>query len=147
MTEHDSAPAAGESSTVPSHNPYYCVHDPETDEWLIVLKHLPDYLREAIFEKTEGPDITEDWHELRQPNWAIHMLHLQAEEGSEEAKQMLADSTATLRMPQGWNEWVEENFRHGEPAMAPNYHPEYSLEQPSSVEPEPRRDLSGPHMM
>lgn len=132
MTERDQTqpghPAAGAGEAVREHDPYYCVYDPETDGWLVVLKHLPGYLREAIFDKTEGADTPEDWQVLRQPNWATHVLHMQAAEGSEEAKRALADSVAVLPMPEGWDGFVEEHFRAGEPDIAPNYYPEYSSE-------------------
>lgn len=97
------------AETLRESEPFYCVQDPETDQWWIVLYALPQYVRAGILDKVKGPEFSEDWHELRSPVWASHMLHMQAEEGDEEAAVTLKEdrSKAIALLPGDRSEWNE----------------------------------------
>ena len=93
------------------HDPFYCVQDPDKGAWYVALNSLPEYIRTAIMDKTKGSDVPEDWLDLRQPTWAVHMLQMQAAGGSEKAESSDEDSVGALvLMPEGWNEFVWEQY-------------------------------------
>jgi hypothetical protein len=109
--------------TVPEevHNsdPFYAVQDPETGDWLLILMSLRKPLREAILDETKGDDVGEDWRQLRSPVWAVNVLHMQAEDGSAEAREIVGDKTRSLApMPEGWQEFVWRHFDASDPAWA-----------------------------
>jgi len=100
-------------------DPFYAVQDPDTGSWTLVLMSLPKPLREAIIDEIKGADVPEDWQQLRTPVWAVHVLHMQAEEGSPEARETVSDRTHALApMPEGWNEFVWKHFDASDPAWS-----------------------------
>lgn len=96
--------------------PFYCVQDPESQNWFVVMSQVPQHIRLAILEHTNDPEAGDDWQELRSPVWAVNMLYSQAEEGSAEARAAFEDPAFIMPMPEGWNDFVKEHY---DPALDP----------------------------